>query len=1356
MDERGRVAYRDYDPLTGRLRQSIEDLDDARADELQLSPPAGWTLPASGGANQATDYQYDAFGRLTQTLGPAHVSLVDGTSTDVRTAAWTFYNDAAHQTRAAQGYARYNSQSGQWDLFTILGPISITKTDRDGRTTEQIQAVYSGTVAGLAAAAIPQSDYTAWTTYQYSKTRPVSVRGYHDIPASGSGAAGVNYLQTAYGYETFDAAGKLGRQNRIVAPDGTITRVVLDARGNAVETWLGTDDTAATDADPTGGAAQGNNMLLVSSATFNTAGNLLESRAHFDSGANDYYATLYQYDWRNRRTDVLAPGGVVTHFDLDNLGRAVWSKTYASDDFTLAAGELRAQTQNLYDARGGVYESRMYQVDPDDGTVGDYLPSRTWYDARGYVAKTATGNGLFQKYAYDGAGRMMATYISFDLDEEDYADALNVAGDTVIEQTRSWYDPAGQAVATASYQRLPDDTSTTGPLSAGDSYAVAAVMWYDSIGRVAATANYGREDVGSGLTHYVFDGTTGELIDQDENGIPDVAEDSPPEPYPQDPNSLAGIDFQLQLTEYDAAGRAYRTIDNLGRINHTEYDGAGRTVRTIQNYDDGEVGETDTDRDVSVQYQYDTGGRMATLTAYNPKGSGHGVQAQATKYLYTSPINAAWQTAAVYPDSDDVLSQNETTKAWTITADNGDRVSTEYDRLGRATAVTDQRGVVREYTYDDAGRLSGDIVTSLGSSGIVDGSIRHIGRTYDDIGRLSTVTSYSDTSGTTVANQIEYAYNAWGWLAREYQAHDGAVDGNTPYVKYEYDDGAVNGVARFVRLAQVEYPNGRQVQYGYGTTQAVDDIMSRLATIGDGANTYAAYKYLGAGRIVTEDYEDIEVSLDHAADDFAALDRFGRILEQVWTDYGADPDVVLDHYSYTYDRAGNRTARANELNHDFDEVYEYDATDRLISATRADEFDQSWTLDGLGNFAEFDDDGQTQTRTANAVNEITAITGGWITPAYDAAGNMIAGPRPSDETTRVHYAYDAWSRLVRVYTDDSGAPGDLIAAYEHDGAKRRIEKVVTAEGGGPTHAHYFYNHEWQLLEERLVDEEDELLASNEYVWSPRYIDAPIVRFHDANGDGDLLDLDDNIRYCTCDANYNVTATIDAVTSDIVERYAYTAYGMTTLYSPTWNEPAALTTNGPLYGGYFLDVETALYQVRNRYYDLRLSTFISRDPLGYSEGANLYQYVDSTPIIKVDPSGLGGMVEPPISWTGGRELSPEDKATLQRLQDLDDKIRNQFDRCVGRCLNVNGFKWAIVVTLGVTPTISLPLKPPGRPFGAPTPDYTTLFRKYGGKNCRVISRRLNPASNVLFVAGVCYGTGVAYSCCFLCTANPYAY
>jgi RHS repeat-associated protein len=397
--------------------------------------------------------------------------------------------------------------------------------------------------------------------------------------------------------------------------------------------------------------------------------------------------------------------------------------------------------------------------------------------------------------------------------------------------------------------------------------------------------------------------------------------------------------------------------------------------------------------------------------------------------------------------------------------------------------------------------------------------------------------------------------------------------------------------------------------------------MSRLATIGDGTNTYAAYRYLGAGRIVAEDYEDIEVRLDYAADNFAALDRFGRVLDQLWTDYGADPDVVLDHYSYTYDRAGNRTSRTNELNHDFDELYDYDGIDRLISAVRADDFDQSWALDGLGNFAEFDDDGDTQTRTVNGVNEIAGITGGWISPSYDAAGDMISAPKPGDETTRVHYVYDAWNRLVKVYDDDSGAPGDLIAEYEYDGTNRRIEKEITEAGGGPTHAHYYFNHDWQLLEERFVDEQDELLASNQYVWSARYIDAPLVRFHDGNGDGDLLDVDDNIRYYTGDANYNVTATIDAAPGEVVNRYVYTAYGKATLYDDDWSNPSAPTTDGPLYCGYFFDAETALYQVRNRYYDAALSMFINRDPIKYEGGMNLYAYVGDSPLTRTDPTGL---------------------------------------------------------------------------------------------------------------------------------------
>ncbi|NLE39844.1 MAG: RHS repeat-associated core domain-containing protein, partial [Pirellulaceae bacterium] len=457
--------------------------------------------------------------------------------------------------------------------------------------------------------------------------------------------------------------------------------------------------------------------------------------------------------------------------------------------------------------------------------------------------------------------------------------------------------------------------------------------------------------------------------------------------------------------------------------------------------------------------------------------------------------------------------------------------------------------------------------------------------------------------------------------AREYQEHDGPVDGSTLFVEYIYADGADAGIAKYVRLGQLVYPNGREVHYDYGTTGAIDDIMSRLAAIkdDDDLTVLASYKHLGTGTIVEEDYEDIEVKLSRldSSGSMIGLDRFGRVVDQLWTDYGADPDVVLDEYTYTFDRAGNRTSRDNELHAAFDEDYTYDDLNRLATAVRADSFNQSWMLDGLGNFSAFNDDGMPQTRTADEANQIQTITGGWVTPDYDDAGNMISGPKPGDETTRVHYVYDAWNRLVEIRTDDSGESGDLIAQYEYDGQKRRIEKVVA----GTSHSHYYYNRQWQMLEERFVDGGGATVASNQYVWSPRYVDSPVVRFHDGNGDGDYADAGDNVRYYTNDANYNVTATIDAATGNVVERYVYNAYGKATVYDDAWTNTAAPTTDGPLYCGYFFDAESGLYQVRNRYYDTSLSTFINRDPIGFFGGSsNLYEYVGSKPTGAIDPSG----------------------------------------------------------------------------------------------------------------------------------------
>ncbi len=57
------------------------------------------------------------------------------------------------------------------------------------------------------------------------------------------------------------------------------------------------------------------------------------------------------------------------------------------------------------------------------------------------------------------------------------------------------------------------------------------------------------------------------------------------------------------------------------------------------------------------------------------------------------------------------------------------------------------------------------------------------------------------------------------------------------------------------------------------------------------------------------------------------------------------------------------------------------------------------------------------------------------------------------------------------------------------------------------------------------------------------------------------------------------------------------------------------------GGYNADAETQNYYVRNRYYLPTLGRWLTRDPIGYQGGINLYAYVQSSPVGNVDAAGL---------------------------------------------------------------------------------------------------------------------------------------
>jgi RHS repeat-associated protein len=1239
-DENGFIFYKQWADVTGGLLVGISDVDTTKTGDF-VNLPTGWTTPAGGGLHLKTVYaNIDGFGRATKITDP-------NTNIEYRT-----YNDSTWEWRRYPGFVGSST----------TGPTIVRRQDRAGSYREALSMTAAPHLTGGIPDGTEAISGVVSDTREYLDTgdRITNRDSYNNPPAwtasTTYGTLGTNFYRESLGY---DSKGRLIHQ---VDWTGTIRDLTYDGCDRLTATKIGTNDTTSPNMIQDVGYEYDNNGV--------GNGDLTKIRKFTSASAS--LDTVYTYDFRDRNTQIHTPDGVNVVFTLDNLGHVTQKQTYGG---SVTAANLRAQLQAAFDEKGQLYQRIAFQVDCETdsspGTVRDGRTTNFWSNARGFRVKARGSNGEFEKWSYDGARRTTASFASFDDSEvnTDYASALTLTGDTVVEEVVYSYDANSNVIQTTSYRRCPS-SSITGDLSVSWSAATSrrsfTAEWFDAANRSIGFADYGT-NAGASFSR----------------------PSSPPAPPSGDT-----ISYILSLYAYDSGGRPNSVTDNKSRVEKRVFDGLSRVTQTIRNFTgSGVPTETSLDTNATVSYVFDSSGRLSKQTALNPKGTGAGVQSQTTTYAYGTIANQSSPAvfrndvlvAEIYPDSDDTYNPAGAAGAQLGNGTDGvyDRVEYTYDYASRKSTQKDQRGTVHTFTYDSSGRFSADSVTTLSSG--VDGSVLRKGTTYDSVSRKQLVTSYSDAAGSTVFNQVKYSYGNLGLAIKREDSHVGAVvSGTTPSVLAGYTDGGPGtsgGVGKYVRPVSSTYPNGRVVYFNYpasGST-SVGDHLSRIDNIANdsaGTSQFGQYSYMGAGTILDVTHPLVASGLVYRQgpdSNPGGWDQFDRQIMTKWRNTANS--FSHDLWNYTYDSVSNRLTRQNAASTPAatpkDEFYSYDGLRRLTNLNRgklmgspltiantAANYQQNWpALETLGNWRTFNvaaSGGGTftlqQTRSHNSANEIdtnnndadapgdsigATVGTNWLDPTYDKAGNMTTVPSTvtGSETTGYFCTYDAWNRLVKVQNGTRAAPGSEVVEFQYDAEGWRTAKLFFVSTNVFNRTDYYFNLRWQCVEERTaanVTGKTTVATTPHYqwVWDLKYIDAVLLR--------DVVPIDATKRLYYCqDANQNTTALVNQSTGAVVERYLFEAYGKATILDGSWNSQAATANNNEIiFGGYRKDPETQLVLARNRVYHPTLGRWMQRDLIGYASGPNLFEYVNSGASNFVDPLGLDGGL-----YTNGGSFGP---------------------------------------------------------------------------------------------------------------------
>jgi RHS repeat-associated protein len=284
--------------------------------------------------------------------------------------------------------------------------------------------------------------------------------------------------------------------------------------------------------------------------------------------------------------------------------------------------------------------------------------------------------------------------------------------------------------------------------------------------------------------------------------------------------------------------------------------------------------------------------------------------------------------------------------------------------------------------------------------------------------------------------------------------------------------------------------------------------------------------------------------------------------------------TTLDGASYTYDYAGNRTSKTNDLNgttwnYGYDPIYE------LLQVTHDGSTKESYSYDAVGNRLS---SSAVPTYSYNTSNELTSNSSGSYT--YDANGNTLSDPSGKS------YSWDFENRLVQAVV-----PGTGTVAFKYDPFGRRIYK------SSPNFTGIFVYDRDSLIE--TVNSSGTEISS---YTQTQNLDEPLAELRSGTA-----------SYYQQDGLGSVTS-LSSSTGAVATTYTYDSFGKLTASTGTLINPFRYT-------GREFDLETGIYEYRARYFDPSVGRFMSEDPIQFKGGVNFYTYVKNNPVLRIDPSGL---------------------------------------------------------------------------------------------------------------------------------------